>query len=734
MSTKSALQHRSIHEFWGVDRPTERTTSHTPVRKNSSRLIKTSSNHPDNFGVTAPHIVPSPRHTSLRPAAAGLRTLSIIVLLVVAVGAFSRPTRASAVANDDWLGILNTYRAMSGLNPVVENPTWSAQGQAHGCYMLQNGISHDEVPGLPGYTPGGDLAGNNGNVAVSSSTGATARNHIDLWMTGPFHAIGLLRDNLTSTGYGDCTSASTPTPWGAGATIDVLRGLDPAKPAPTEPIVFPGNGATIPLNRFVTEYPNPLTLCGWTGSAGLPLIAMMPNPVNTSNATLTGPDGPIPTCVLDRSNTGADATAQAILGNDNAVVVVPRTVLANGDYSVTVNTDAGTASWTFKVDTNAPLAVGPPEVPDTEPATPAARFESVAPFRKVDTRQGDGAVRLQAGKTTRVNIVSGRTDVTAVSANFVAIDPTATGYLTLYNCTTNVPTVSTLGYGPGDAIANQAIVPLQDGDICVYSKAAVDVVIDVNGYYSTTAGSGFVPVSPRRLYDSRNPGQIALAANTERELVVAGVAPGAPADATAVALNATVVGPTQPGYLQVYPCGSPSASNISTVNYQPGDIKPNTVVTPVTDTGSICVRSLTATDVVIDLLGYFDDTAGFEFEALDPVRLFDSRSPYAELNTATAGQRLRGGQTIRLKIAGARGIATDAQAVSINLTMTDSPTGSYVTAFPCDSRPDTSNANLVPWDVVSATGAMVKLSPEGDLCLYAGYDTHVVIDINGVWR
>ena len=72
----------------------------------------------------------------------------------------------------------------------------SAGAAAHSCYMLYNGISHDETPGLPGYTPEGDAAGNNGNVAVSSQINTSARSHVELWMSGPFHAIGILRPNL----------------------------------------------------------------------------------------------------------------------------------------------------------------------------------------------------------------------------------------------------------------------------------------------------------------------------------------------------------------------------------------------------------------------------------------------------------------------------------------------------------------------------------------------------------
>ena len=273
-----------------------------------------------------------------RPLRTAVLTTLALVGAAVSLGSSSP---VAAVSDGDWLGVVNTYRAMSGVAPVTANSAWSAEAVAHSCYMLQNGITHDEIPGNPGYTPGGDTAGNSGNVAVSSSVSATARNHIDLWMTGPFHAIGILRANLTSTGFGLCANSNTPTPWHSGATLDVIRGLNYGAPQATAPILFPGDGATVPLHSFITEYPNPMTLCGWTGTAGLPLIAMMPNDVSSANATITGPNGPVPTCVLHKGNTGGDATARAILDGDNAVIVMPRTDLADGTYTVTVNTNGG---------------------------------------------------------------------------------------------------------------------------------------------------------------------------------------------------------------------------------------------------------------------------------------------------------------------------------------------------------------------------------------------------------
>ena len=119
---------------------------------------------------------------------------TVAALLLAVLAAASQPVTVRAaepvppfiMPDAPWLSVVNYYRAMAGLGPVVENAALSPGAYNHSCYMLWNGITHDETPGLPGYTTSGDTAGNNSNVAVSSGYDATDRNHIDLWMTGPF--------------------------------------------------------------------------------------------------------------------------------------------------------------------------------------------------------------------------------------------------------------------------------------------------------------------------------------------------------------------------------------------------------------------------------------------------------------------------------------------------------------------------------------------------------------------
>ena len=87
-----------------------------------------------------------------------------------------------------------------------------------------------------------------------------------------------------------------------------------------------------------------------------------------------------------------------------------------------------------------------------------------------------------------------------------------------------------------------------------------------------------------------------------------------------VALNVTAVNPADAGWLRVWPCGSPEPST-SSVNYAfAGAVEPNAVVVPVDGTGEVCVGTMTPTEVVVDVSGWF--SSGLESAA---GRLVDTR-------------------------------------------------------------------------------------------------------------
>ena len=630
----------------------------------------------------------------------------------------------------DWLTSVNYFREMSGLDPVSEDPSMSAGAQAHSCYMLYNGISHDEVPGRPGYTPEGDLAGNNSNVAVSSLINTSARSHIELWMTGPFHAIGLLRPNLQTTGFGKCDLPDTPT-WHSGATLDVIRGLGPATPRPN-PILFPGNGTTTNLDRFVAESPNPLDFCGWTAPAGLPIVAMMPEAATSPSATLNGPSGPMQACVLSAANTSG--VASQILSGANAVIVVPRTILTPGSYSVNVSTSARSVPWTFTVDPAAADVVVLP-APVAQVTSPATGFAPLPPARVVDTRIPLGASRLPAQVAVRLQITGngGVPDgAVAVLANATVTAPSGAGYLTLWNCSGGIPDVSSLNFTGNQTVANTATIPLDGGGgVCALSSVAADLVIDVGGYYSSSAAGRYTPLVPQRLMDSREgrgtPSR--LAGGRAVELSVTNVA-GVPSSASAVALNVTGVYPTIDGFVTAYPCGELPPT--SSLNPAAGRITPNLVMAQVSPNGSVCLFTNVEVDLVVDVVGFVSATTSNRFTPSTPFRFTDTRDSRQTVNAGQNGARLAPGQVLVVPMAGVRGIPANARAISANLTATDAATSGYLTAFPCGDVPTASNVNYDP-AVPVANAAELPLSASGSICIYSSVAAQVIVDVNGWW-
>jgi hypothetical protein len=82
---------------------------------------------------------------------------------------------------------------------------------------------------------------------------------------------------------------------------------------------------------------------------------------------------------------------------------------------------------------------------------------------------------------------------------------------------------------------------------------------------------------------------------------------GAGTDVVGVALNVTAVGPVGPGFLRVWPCGSPEPGTSSVNFVAAGAIEPNAVVVPVDESGEVCVSSLVESDVIVDVTAWFDD-------------------------------------------------------------------------------------------------------------------------------
>jgi SpoIID/LytB domain protein len=239
-------------------------------------------------------------------------------------------------------------------------------------------------------------------------------------------------------------------------------------------------------------------------------------------------------------------------------------------------------------------------------------FEPMTPTRALDTRNGTGppAGRVPAGGALAFSMIDAGVpaDAAGVLLNAAATEPVAPGYLTVFPCGVAPPLASTLNYGTGRTVANQAATPIGAGaQVCVASFASTHVVADVLGWFGRGASSRFVSLPPARVLDTRQANAVIsgrVPAGGVVTLPLAGRGGLPPTGVRAAVVNVTVDGPAGAGFVIAYPCGGapPLASNL---NYATGQTVANIVTVPVDGNGNACLYTMAAADLVVDVAGYF---------------------------------------------------------------------------------------------------------------------------------
>jgi SpoIID/LytB domain protein len=244
-----------------------------------------------------------------------------------------------------------------------------------------------------------------------------------------------------------------------------------------------------------------------------------------------------------------------------------------------------------------------------------AGYAPLTPTRVLDTRDGTGVggqrAVVPAGGTaafTVAGVAGVPADAAGVMLNVTATEEAADGYLTVFPCGGARPPSSSVNYRAGRDVANQAASGIgAGGQVCVSSFASSHVVVDVLGWYGPTAPAGYVPLTPTRVLDTRQPnpvsGRVAAKGVVPLPLLGRGGIPATGVSAAAV--NLTVDQPSGPGFVTAYPCGAavPLASNL---NYGTGQVVANLATAPVpADSGAVCIFTWAATELVVDVSGYF---------------------------------------------------------------------------------------------------------------------------------
>ncbi len=475
----------------------------------------------------------------------------------------------------------------------------------------------------------------------------------------------------------------------------------------------------------------------------LTLIASAAAPVATGTIAISG------------SGAGSPYTAQVAPGAA-WLSVAPATGAIPAALTVTATaTGLGPGTYQGSVDiregTGSPLVVPVSLAVALPPSAPAV-YHPLAPLRVLDTRPGSGRVgagrSLGAGQALTLPLggVDGipGSGAAAVVLNVTAVAPTADTAVTVFPAGGPRPVGSDLSAAAGRTVAGLVTAQLgPTGAVRLYNASGrVNLIADLEGWYggSPSGSAGlFHPLAPARIADTR-PGSAgpdaghAPGPGGTLTVQVAG-AGGVPATgAEAVALDITVAGSSAPGYVTVYPSGSPRPL-ASAVNFPAGRVVANRAIVALGPTGAVTIANGGGTtNLVVDVSGWFGGPTG---QGPGSAYVATAGLPLAAPGAAAGqlGAALGPGGRLTVQVAGVGPVppmtgATPPSAVALVVTASGDAAPGYLTVFPGGAVPHASDLNWPPGATV-ANLVLAALSPTGTVTLYnaTGHVTATVVAV-----
>jgi hypothetical protein len=241
----------------------------------------------------------------------------------------------------------------------------------------------------------------------------------------------------------------------------------------------------------------------------------------------------------------------------------------------------------------------------------------------------------------------------------------------------------------------------------------------------------FVPVSPRRILDTRDglgaPAG-AIGVGGQIDLRIAGVGGLPDSGVAAVVLNITATEAARAGYVSVYPSGT-RRPTVSSLNLEAGQTAANLVTVKVGANGKVTLFTSGGTHLVADVAGYYTaavTASDGRLQTSTPERILDTRIGLGAAHALTAGAH------IDLQVAGRGPVpATGAAAVVLNITGDQASRDGFITAWPTGvDRPVVSNLNLVAGET-RANLVVVPIGADGQISLFSSGGTELIADVAG---
>jgi hypothetical protein len=350
-------------------------------------------------------------------------------------------------------------------------------------------------------------------------------------------------------------------------------------------------------------------------------------------------------------------------------------------------------------------------------AAPAPGF-TVDQQRLLDTRSDAPTGPVQG--FTQVQVSDDVPTGATVELTVTTTDSAGSGYITAYADGDTAPATSDLNYTATHPYAATVVVTVPaDGDIDLnVVGAATQLVVDQQGYFSSSALTGVTPV---RLADSRHATGFAKT-GPQSGIVTLTIPSGTvPAGSGALALNVTAIASTSAGtgYVSVYSGGAPPAT--SSLNTASGALSSNLVFVTPSSSGTVSfnVAGVPA-NLVVDLEGYAPSGSTLVTASQ---RLADSRKSVG-LPTGP----LLGAQTLTVPTAD---VPSGTTAVVLNITAVSPSASGYLLAYPGTTKPLTSELQYAKGGTVAQTVVVPVTADANTVTIFIEASTQVVVDYEG---
>ena len=268
------------------------------------------------------------------------------------------------------------------------------------------------------------------------------------------------------------------------------------------------------------------------------------------------------------------------------------------------------------------------------------------------------------------------------------------------------------------------------GAVSVFASDTTNVILDINGYFvpaTDPTALAFYPITPCRIADTPTAtaplGGPSLAGGTSRTLPILSSTCGLPATAQAYSLNfAAVPGGHPLGYVTAWPTGQ-TKPGVASLNAPTGTVVANAAIVKAGTSGSIDIFASDATNLVIDINGYFAPmvTGGLSLFGVAPCRVVDTRQP--------AGSPAITSLNVGVS-ASACGIPVSAQAHVMSVTVVPPASLGYLTLWAQgQARPVVSTLNALDGAITS--NLAIVPTANGSISAFASDLTHLILDISG---